>query len=60
MLQGSIQQGDKMTTISWKDLIESHRAYLNEYGVHEDMYVDPAEVDYDSKESSEEATSSES
>jgi len=43
-----------MTTVSWKDIIESHRAYLNENGMPEDMYVDPAEIDYDSKESSEE------
>lgn len=49
-----------MTTISWKDLIESSIAYVNEYGMPEDMYVDSAEVDYDSWESSAGATSSES
>lgn len=45
-----ILQEDKMTTISWKDIIESHTAYLDKNGMPEDMYVDPAEVDYDSKE----------
>jgi hypothetical protein len=54
MLRVSIQQEDSMTTVSWKDLIESHRAYLDKNGMPEDMYVDPAEIDYDSKESSEE------
>ena len=49
-----------MTTINWKDLIESSIEYANQYGVPEDLYVDPAEIDYDSWESSEEATSSES
>ena len=60
MLLVSIQQEDKMDTISWKDLIESSIAYANEYGVPEDLYVDPTEIDYDSWESSTGATSSES
>lgn len=49
-----------MTTISWKDIIESHTAYLDKNGYPEDMYVDSAEVDYDSWESSATGTSSES
>lgn len=32
-----------MTTISWKDIIESHTAYLDKNGMPEDMYVDSAE-----------------
>lgn len=32
-----------MTTISWKDLVESQLAALHEEGLPEDMYVDPAE-----------------
>lgn len=32
-----------MTTISWKDIIESQVAELDEHGMPEDMYVDPAE-----------------
>lgn len=32
-----------MTTISWKDIIESQEAELTEHGMPEDMYVDPAE-----------------
>lgn len=32
-----------MTTISWKDIIESQHAELDEHGTPEDMYVDPAE-----------------
>jgi hypothetical protein len=39
-----------MSTISWKDVIESQTVYLDANGMPEDMYVDPAEVDYDSKE----------
>ena len=49
-----------MSAISWKDIIEAYTAELNEHGVPEDQWVDSGEVDYDSKESSEEATSSES
>ena len=52
MLLASIQQEDSMTTVSWKDVIESHIAYLDKNGMPEDMYVDSGEVDYDSKESS--------
>jgi len=32
-----------MTTISWKDIIESSVEYVDKYGTPEDMYVDPAE-----------------
>lgn len=32
-----------MTTISWKDIIESQVTELDEHGMPEDMYVDPAE-----------------
>lgn len=32
-----------MTTISWKDIIESQLAELDEYGMPEDLYTDPAE-----------------
>jgi hypothetical protein len=32
-----------MTTISWKDIIESQITELDKYGTPEDMYVDPAE-----------------
>lgn len=32
-----------MTTISWKDVIESAEAELDKNGMPEDMYVDPAE-----------------
>jgi hypothetical protein len=32
-----------MTTISWKDIIESQLSELDEHGTPEDMYVDPAE-----------------
>lgn len=32
-----------MTTISWKDVIESQITELDKYGTPEDMYVDPAE-----------------
>lgn len=35
-----------MTTISWKDIIESQEAEINEHGFPEDMWVDPAEQDY--------------
>jgi hypothetical protein len=41
-----------MTTVSWKDIIESHHAELDKNGVPEDQWVDSGEVDYDSKESS--------
>lgn len=38
------QQEDKtMDTISWKDIIESQYTELDEHGMPEDMYVDPAE-----------------
>jgi hypothetical protein len=39
----SIQQEDKMNTISWKDIIESQQAELDKYGMPEDLYTDPAE-----------------
>ena len=32
-----------MTTISWKDIIESAHAELDEHGMPEDLYTDPAE-----------------
>jgi hypothetical protein len=32
-----------MSTISWKDIIESQHAELDQHGMPEDMYVDPAE-----------------
>lgn len=32
-----------MTTISWKDIIESQEEYLDKYGFPEDSYSDPAE-----------------
>lgn len=32
-----------MTTISWKDIIESQLSELDEHGMPEDTYVDPAE-----------------
>jgi hypothetical protein len=36
-----------MTTISWKDIIESSIEYTNTYGMPEDMYIDPAEREYE-------------
>lgn len=32
-----------MSTISWKDIVESHIQYMNDYGVPEDLYSDPME-----------------
>jgi hypothetical protein len=32
-----------MTTVSWKDVIESQITELDNYGTPEDMYTDPAE-----------------
>jgi hypothetical protein len=47
----SIAQEDKMNTIqSWKEVIELHHAELIQ-DYPEILWVDPAEVDYDSKES---------
>jgi hypothetical protein len=48
----SIVREDKMNTIqSWKEVIELHHAELiKDYP--EVLWVDPGEVDYDSKESS--------
>jgi len=47
----SIAQEDKMNTVqSWKEVIELHHAELIQ-DYPEDLWVDPAEVDYDSKES---------
>jgi hypothetical protein len=43
MLQGFTQQEDRMTTVSWKDVIESQITELDNYGTPEDMYTDPAE-----------------
>ena len=51
MAVDSIQQEDKMNTVqSWKEIVE---LYLSELAKDypEDLWVDPAEVDYDSKES---------
>lgn len=42
-----------MTTISWKDIVESHIQYMNDYGVPEDLYSDPSESVEDSTTSSE-------
>ena len=51
MAVDSIQQEDKMNTIqSWKEVIELHHAELDK-DYPEDLWVDPAEVDYDSDES---------
>ena len=36
-----------MTTISWKDIIESQITELDKYGTPEDMYQDPAESTQD-------------
>jgi hypothetical protein len=46
----SIAQGDKMNTVqSWKEIVELHHAELiKDYP--EVLWVDPGEVDYDSKE----------
>ena len=43
MLRVSIQREDSMTTVSWKDIVESSTTYMNEYGMPEDLYTDPAE-----------------
>lgn len=53
MLQGFIQQEDNVSTISWKDIIESQEAELDKYGVPEDFYSDPAESTEDSTTESE-------
>lgn len=47
----SIAQEDKMNTVqSWKEIVELHHAELiKDYP--EILWVDPGEVDYDSKES---------
>jgi hypothetical protein len=51
MAVDSIQQEDKMNTIqSWKEIVELYLAELDK-DYPEDLWVDPAEVDYDSKES---------
>lgn len=42
-----------MSTISWKDIIESQEEYLDKYGFPEDSYSDPAESVEDSTTSSE-------
>lgn len=53
MVQDSIQQEDKMHTVqSWKEIVELHHAELIQ-DYPEGLWVDPAEVDYDSKESAE-------
>jgi hypothetical protein len=53
MVQDSIQQEDKMHTVqSWKEIVELHHAELIQ-DYPEGLWVDSAEVDYDSKESSE-------
>ena len=45
------QQEDKMNTIqSWKEIVELYLAELDK-DYPEGLWVDPAEVDYDSKES---------
>jgi hypothetical protein len=47
----SIAREDKMNTVqSWKEVIELHHAELIQ-DYPEILWVDPAEVDYDSKES---------
>ena len=50
-VRDSIAQGDKMNTVqSWKEIVELHHAELiKDYP--EVLWVDPGEVDYDSKES---------
>lgn len=42
-----------MSTISWKDIIESQEEYLDKYGFPESTYSDPAESVEDSTTSSE-------
>jgi hypothetical protein len=50
------QQEDRMNTIqSWKEVIELHHAELDK-DYPEDLWVDPAEINYDSKEDSSETT----
>lgn len=52
MVQDSIAREDKMNTIqSWKEIVELHHSELIQ-DYPEGLWVDPAEVDYDSKESS--------
>lgn len=52
----STQQEDRMNTVqSWKEVIELHHAELDK-DYPEDLWVDPAEINYDSKEDSSEAT----
>jgi hypothetical protein len=56
MVRVSTQQEDRMNTIqSWKEIIELHHAELDK-DYPEDLWVDPAEINYDSKEDSSEAT----
>ena len=56
MAVDSIQQEDKMNTVqSWKEVIELHHAELDK-DYPEDLWTDPAETNYDSKEDSFEAT----
>ena len=51
MVRVSIAQGDKMNTVqSWKEIVELHHAELIQ-DYPEVLWVDPGEVDYDSKES---------
>ena len=56
----STQQEDRMNTVqSWKEVIELHHAELDK-DYPEDLWVDPAEVNYDSKEDSFDSTGSSS
>jgi hypothetical protein len=49
------QWREEMKIQSWKEVIELHHAELDK-DYPEDLWVDPAEINYDSKEDSSEAT----